>query len=872
MRKLKIILSVAPALFCLTGAIRAQSAPAQEKPPAEGVESQDNRKRLELNLLGKEDTSAGESRRNENIQFNLIDNNAIKELNLRLGATATIVEAFPADRNYFSTEFGRPPSVVLHVRPFAAAKWHGSIFESHQNNLFTARSFFQVGDTQPAHDNRYGFSAGFVPWFRGYISLRASQDNVRGSVNGNVLVPLPGERTPLSGEAGVRQATARFLAGYPAALPNRPDINPRQLNTNATQTIDGREGSFQLEQDPGTRDRLMATYQFVGQVLQAFQFVAGQNPDTDTKSHRARLTWTRQWSAESVTSLSGGFDRIRSLLVPDQTSPGPSIAVSGLTTLGPSSVIPINRAFNTFHYEGSLTRARVQNTLIAGAGVTRRQDNGAEVDAHRGYFSFSGDFGRSGIDNLLYGTPSQYIGAIGDVHRGFRQWMPYLYAGDTWKINSALILNLGLRFEPAGRPSEVNHINTIPYGCDCNNLAPRFGFAYRLPDRWGVLRAAYGIHFGDVFPVTYSQVRFSPPGSEKFVVQTPDLLNPFGAPKQGGEVADVLGNRYLLDPGLVTPYSQQYNFTWESELSRHWHLQLGYVGSRSNKLLIMWYQNRGQPVPGIAQTTATINARRADPKLAEIRYVLNGSRGYFDAGRATLIAPRFYGLAMEAVYTLSKAIDLGADYTNTAYDADSRLSRSQWEFETQKDRRALSRFDQPHSFLLRTSYDLPAKHRGWQGALVNRWTASAVVLFRKGTPFSVTTLDGPGYGNVDGNGGDRPNLADASILGRVIGNPDTSPLLLPTSAFKFMRPTDHSGNLGVDTFRRGGIRNLNASLGKSWNLWAEARLAFRAESINLTNTPQFAEPGSILGTPEFGTITNTLNEGRTFRFTLTASW
>jgi hypothetical protein len=76
----------------------------------------------------------------------------------------------------------------------------------------------------------------------------------------------------------------------------------------------------------------------------------------------------------------------------------------------------------------------------------------------------------------------------------------------------------------------------------------------------------------------------------------------------------------------------------------------------------------------------------------------------------------------------------------------------------------------------------------------------------------------------------------------------------------------------VNTFRRGGIRNLNAAVARTWPLWSEARLTFRAESINLTNTPQFAEPGSVLGSPEFGTITNTLNDGRTFRLNLTASW
>jgi hypothetical protein len=65
---------------------------------------------------------------------------------------------------------------------------------------------------------------------------------------------------------------------------------------------------------------------------------------------------------------------------------------------------------------------------------------------------------------------------------------------------------------------------------------------------------------------------------------------------------------------------------------------------------------------------------------------------------------------------------------------------------------------------------------------------------------------------------------------------------------------------------------VNASVSKVWSLRSDRRLTFRAECINLTNTPQFAEPGSILGTPEFGYITNTLNDGRAFRFVLSVGW
>jgi hypothetical protein len=133
--------------------------------------------------------------------------------------------------------------------------------------------------------------------------------------------------------------------------------------------------------------------------------------------------------------------------------------------------------------------------------------------------------------------------------------------------------------------------------------------------------------------------------------------------------------------------------------------------------------------------------------------------------------------------------------------------------------------------------------------------------------FSVESgSDGPGFGNVDGQGSDRVHLLDPSVLGRTIGNPDNSQTLLPRLAFGFIQPTDGRGNLGRNTFRRGKIANVNAALERTWRLARELTLQFRAEAINFFNTPQFAEPSYNLVSPSFGRITNTLNDGRLFRF------
>ncbi|MBK9167298.1 MAG: hypothetical protein IPM24_07510 [Bryobacterales bacterium] len=839
-------------LFFAAFALPAQTPQAPEP--------QEEKRRVELNLLGKADTGAGESRRNENVQFNLVDNNALKELNVRLGATATIVNEFRPDRGYFGAEFGNAPSGGLHLTAAQRAGWHGNIFFNHLNSIFSARAFFQVGGVQPAREHRYGFRTGFRPWKGGYLSVQGGQEKLRGNVNGNVLVPRPDERTPLTGDPARRALVESYLAAYPTLLPNRTDINPRALNTNAPQVIDNNDGVIRLEQDLTARDRLLLNYNFVSQSVDAFQLVAGQNPDTDTRSHRARATWNREWNAGLQSQVSAGFDRVGSLLVPEENAVNRVISTAGLTMLGPAAIIPIDRAQNVYRAEGQVRASKGRHEWTAGATYMRRHQNGTETDAHRGYYSFSNDFGRIGIENLRHGTPSQFIVSVGDVHRGYRQSLAQWYVGDRWQASQNLTVQYGVRHEIAGSPNEVNGREEIAYGCDCNNVAPRLGLAYRMPGRLGVARGAFGVQFGDVFPVTYSQVRFSPPGSTKFAIPAPDLLDPLGAAKEGGLPPDAKGNLYQLDPELASPYAYQYNASWEPDFFRQWRLQFGYVGSRAHKLLIMWYLNRAHPVPGVPQVTATINQRRENPDLAEIRWVLNGSRGYFDAGRATLLAPRIGGLSLDVSYWFSKAIDLGADYTNTAYDADTRLSRSQWEFETHADRRARSLFDQPHSLLLRSSYE-------WRG-----WNVSGVLLLKQGTPFSVTTLDGPGFGNVDGNGGDRPNLLNTSILGRTIGNPDTSVARLPRGAFATIAPTERGGNLGVNVFRKGPIRNLNAMLERSFRARGETRIAFRAESINLLNTPQFAEPGSTFGTPEFGFITNTLNDGRTFRFGVSLAW
>ncbi len=109
---------------------------------------------------------------------------------------------------------------------------------------------------KPARENDYGFNFSAPLWKNAKLFIDANRQKIRGSVNGNVLVPMPDERTPLTDDPAVSAMVAKFLAAYPKELPNRTDINDRALNTNAPQAIDNNLANIRLDQNFGSKDQL----------------------------------------------------------------------------------------------------------------------------------------------------------------------------------------------------------------------------------------------------------------------------------------------------------------------------------------------------------------------------------------------------------------------------------------------------------------------------------------------------------------------------------------------------------------------------------------------------------------------------------------
>ena len=806
------------------------------------------------------------SLRNENVQANRIDNDALKVNNVRLGDNVTLVSQPPVEANYFATEHGRPAGELIVPRPAAPiSAWHGELSESLQNSVFNARTFFQVGPVRPSRQNQYGLRfAGPSP--AGALTGSFNQRKTRGMVNGNALVPLASERTPLTTDPAARPIVSRFLAAYGDELPNRPDFDQRALNTNSPQRIDEIDGMLRLERETGTRGRLALSHQISRQTIKAFQLVAGQNPNTEIHTQRARVNWRRQLSDYTEAGFGAGFTRVMSDLRPEPRAVGPRVRTGyQVEELGPDTPFPIHRAVNNFRGGAVFTHraAGGGHTLTWGGDMTRTQLNGTETNNGRGVVWFGNNFGRTAIENMRMGTPTMYEVLLGEMARGYRNRGANLFAADQWKVNGRLQIYYGLRYNLETRPVEVNGLDRLPYGCDCNNFSPRFSLAWRGPREW-MVRASYTVSFAQIPPVTYQQARYNPPHARYIQVQNPNLADPL----RGMDLKDPAGRTSptWISPGLVSPYSHQYNFSLERRVMGDRMLRLAYIGSRTFQLLDSLIGNRAVPRPDIPLTTATVDQRRGDQRYYDVKNILNGGVAYMDAAQASWESPWRAGLAWGLTYTFGKALDTGSDYSGTAANNDLTKGRSQSQFETQRDRKGLSNFDSTHALLAWYAWEVPLR-----GRVLGGWQVSGSWLAKSGTPLTLYGgSDAPGFGNVDGGPSDRPNILDPSILGKTVGNPDTAPLILRRDRFGYIVPGELRGSVGRNAFRKGGIANYNGAVSRTWK-WGgrgERALVLRGEVFNLANHPQFDEPQRNLSSPAFGKITNTLNDGRVFQIGL----
>jgi hypothetical protein len=868
--------------------------------------------RADFRFTAAAEVVAGLEERNPNIFIYRIDLNDLRNLlTLFRGASPTYIPELLAEDNYFGAEYGAPLLSFQPLRPRTLLRdWHASVSATHQNSALNARNYFNFGPLLPSRITNYDLAAG-GPLISSKASLLLDFGQIfnSGMVNGNLQAPLASERTPLAADPQTTAIIAALLKAYPAQLPNLPYVSLRQLNTNAPRSIVTADGLARLDVKPNDKTSLAGFYSVSQYSEEPFQWVLGQNPQTDLRNQGAYTDLTQIFSPRTVGQFGFHFDRVRASLLPTRefedllaplgfttvpqiVFPGGGFSQSELANIGPGIQFPRKRVENRFKPFASLSQTMGRHTLKLGWSTTRSQVNDLQSNDSRGVLNFLPDFGRTAVQNFLLGTPELFSIAIGNLYRGFRNWEHAVYLEDEFRIFPTLSITMGVRYEVETSPTEVNNL-TDPKMPTERGLGPRFGLAWNPGRGRLTIRSGYGISYSSIFPVTYQTTRFNPPSVQVLEINTPNLVDALALAKAAPTMKPIRGaqqNLYLLSPDLVLPYTHMYNLGLEWALPAQTQLRLAYMGSRSFHLLTLGVYNRPVVVPGIPTTSATINKRRPDQRYGAINVVESNSIDYYDAAQASVEKRLTRGLTLRAAYTFSKDINLGGDFTNTASGVEVPPEEGTLTCETcnRFDQKGLALFDTPQVLAISYAYRLPffAGSTRWPAAALQGWQISGTTLFQSGVTFHLHTgSDAAGYGNVDGDTGDRPNILNPSLLGKTFDNPGTAAALLGADTCR--RPgTDGlpylhcqyfdtniapggRGNLGMNTFRKDGTANWNVAFGRSFRLpGGERSLDFRTEFINFFNTPQFDKPGVQLALATFGKITNTVNKGRQVQFTL----
>jgi hypothetical protein len=137
------------------------------------------------------------------------------------------------------------------------------------------------------------------------------------------------------------------------------------------------------------------------------------------------------------------------------------------------------------------------------------------------------------------------------------------------------------------------------------------------------------------------------------------------------------------------------------------------------------------------------------------------------------------------------------------------------------------------------------------------WQLSGVMRVASGTPFSV--VDGSPLLDTDFDGfseSSRAVVADRSVIGAHVTDPDTATEVLPRAAFRSLRITDTYDDISPrNGFFGPGTKNVDLALAKTFLMpWSAHRFAVRLEAFNAFNTVKFAFPVNDITNPNFGRL------------------
>jgi hypothetical protein len=833
-----------------------------------------------------------------------LDNNERYKGLILLRPSVEAIQQVRVDTNTYTAEVGRTAGAAVTILTKSGTdSFHGSLYEFLRNDVTDARNYFARSSTLPhkpeLRQNQFGGSIG-GPILHGKTFFFADLEEFRqvdatGTVYTSTVPTLyeeqhPGDLTDVGGPlvTKIDPTALAYFKLYPA--PNQPgtsftpgvSVASNNFLFDPARTQNTTLGDLRIDHHFSPTDILFGRYSYnnvktfvPGQLPSVGSIQPGGTPGTFPgtsiiTTNNGQLNYSHVFSPRLLLELRTGYtlflDQVTALnsgtnlndtstyAIPnantclDCSGLAPIAPGGGYSGIGDGNFLPILLTESNYQYAGNLTYIRGSQTIKVGGALIRRLVSNLQQNYGKPSISFNGATPQAALAEFFAGDPFNYQRQGLTRRPHVRTWEPSMFVQDDWRVRPNLTLNLGLRYDVFTAPNEKDGFNSdLDFstgtlitsntgGIQTNhaNLAPRFGFADSITPHM-VVRGGFGMTFY-ASDVQNAFQLLNPPYS--FATGTVTSTTPLSA----GVVAVSTPSTTALSGSVAakpfdykTAYVEQFNLLLQRDFSGN-VVTIGYVGELGRHLAAM-IPNVNLPSPSGSATVPSPVYAALLPNVNTIQYFGDFASSSYNSLQATFERRLNHGLTLNANYTLAHALD---DTDNQSTDGDGGYGLQPTKISTYDYGNSI--LDVRDRIAVTANYAIPFHGTNRLAKLaLGDWQVNGLSFWQTGSPFSITsgvTQNGRAYINLATVTSDRPDRIGSPFL----AHPSATTGFLNPAAFA-RQALGTAGNAGRNFIHGPHQRRTDLSLFKTVPLHNSLNLQFRAECFNISNTPNFAQPG-----------------------------
>ncbi len=586
----------------------------------------------------------------------------------RLGSQLSqdAVQEFQVLNSSYAAEFGGAVGGVVNtVTKSGTNNLHGSFFWYFRNRSLDARDRFAIINPQDVRHQVGGTIGGAIIKNKLFYFFDTEIQRRHEPISSSILnANVNGSTQSWIGCAA--PATAAQCAAANAVLPRMFGLVDRRADQELY--------FLKLDYHLNERNTLTASFNYLhwlspngiqtGNALTNGAAV-GSNGDDTVRDRIGKLGWTFVPASSVVNEFKFGWfkDRQADDFDPTLLKGYPigtvGLTVAGVSNLGAYSILPrILPSENRFQWGDTLSWVKGAHTFKFGAEISKTEDFSNSLSSRFGSYTYANvtNFALD-FSSPKAGGPSNYSGfsqVFGNPIVDTTITSMGFFAQDSWKINSKLTANYGLRYEyqvlPQPTTTNPYYSQTGSIPSDKKNFAPRVGLAYQINDKT-VLRAGYGLYYAR-YQTGLISTFFTANDvyTQSLSISSPTTTGAPIFPNVLSSPAGVLASNRSITfaaPNMRNPYSEQLNVALERSLGKGISLTTSYIMNRGKRLYTVRDINIGplssqtynftildsnyQPTGQVYSTPIYTLANRIDTRYGHINQVENGGKQWYDA-------------------------------------------------------------------------------------------------------------------------------------------------------------------------------------------------------------------------------------------------